>query len=197
MCPVTMTAATAAWITAGVTAAAAAYGVYQTDQQAKQQNKAAAEQQDIENARAQREAMDRQNQLQQQSLEEGTKYQQQKEKLAMDALRNQASARVASAEGGVGGVSSIRSFISGEISEDLARSDIDKSAGFSGFNVNQQSRGITNARDDRFVNAQQTFKQNSRRRASGLDYGLAAGSSVAGNYGSLSAWNERATREEQ
>lgn len=183
MCPPAVAAAIP-WIVGAITAASAVYGVVQQDQMAKRQNKAAQAQFDSESDRADRDAKDRANSLQSQALEEGTKFQQQKQKLALDALRSQAAARAASAESGVGGVTSIRSFIAEDISKDLARSDLDRGAEFSSFGASQQARGIETSRSDRITNAGFSFASNSRRRAGGLDYGVAGVSGALSGYSS-------------
>ena len=175
-------------VAAVVAAAGAVYTVHQQDQAAKAQNKAAQQQYDIEAERAKRDAKNRQNNLANQALEEGSDFAQRREKLKLDALRAQGAARAASAESGVGGVTSIRSFLSETISEDLARSDIQRSQDLTQFNLNQHARGITTAQHDRTVNAEFTRRSNTRRRPTGLDYGLAAVSGAASGYSTASSF---------
>lgn len=166
-------AAAVPYIVGAITAATSVYSVVQADRQAKSANKAAAQQQQIEEERANREAKDRQNTLQNQALEESSKFKQQRERLEIESLREQASSRVASAEGGIGGVSSIRSFIANEIGQDLARSDIAKSEGFTGFNLNQQERGIATSRQERIENSVLTQNANTRRRPTTSEFVVA------------------------
>ena len=172
----------AMWAYYGIVAATAAYSVYQQDQQAEAANKAAQDQLDMESDRAEQDAMNNRNNLDSESLQVASRYQQNKQKLKMDALRSQSAARAKSAEQGVGGVSAIRSFISEEISEDIARSDIEQQVGFDQFNLNQKARGIITQRDNRLQDANTRFNAGVRRRAGALDYGLAIGESVAGAY---------------
>ena len=166
----------------GVALASAAFGVYQQDQQAEEANKAAQKQLDMESDRAEDDAKNNRNNLDSESLQVATRYQQNKQKLKMDALRAQGAARAKSAEQGVGGISAIRSFISEEISEDIARSDVEQQVGFDQFNLNQKARGIGTQRDNRLQDANTRFSAGVRRRAGALDYGLAIGSSAASSY---------------
>lgn len=191
MCPATTGIAVSTWVYGAIAVASAAASVYQIQQQDKQvkaQNAAAQQQYDIEAERAKRDAQNRQNNLTNQALEEGSDFAQRREKLKLDALRAQSAARAASAESGVGGVTSIRSFLSETISEDLARSDIQRSQDLTQFNLNQQARGITTAQHDRVVNAEFTRRSNTRRRPTGLDYGLAAVQGAASGYATASSF---------
>jgi vacuolar-type H+-ATPase subunit E/Vma4 len=176
MCPVTTGIALSTMVQAGMAVATAGMAVYQVkqgDEAAKAANKATEMQYDEETARAERDAKDRQNQLTAETVQEATKYQQQREQLALEGLREAAGARVASAESGVGGVTAARSFLSEEISEDTAEADLRTSEGFTQFNIHQRARGIATAKRDRKVNADFTRVANTRKRASGLDYASA------------------------
>jgi len=165
--------ATIAMISTGVLSAGmAVYQVSEQDKAAKAANKATEMQYDEETARAERDAKDRQNQLTAETVQEATRYQQQREQLALEGLREAAGARVASAESGVGGVTAARSFLSEEISEDTAEADLRTSEGFTQFNIHQRARGIATAKRDRNVNADFTRVANTRKRASGLDYAV-------------------------
>ena len=169
-------------ITAVVGAATSIYSMQQQDKAIKEQNKAAGDQYVEETSRAKRDAQDRQNQLTNESLQEASRFQQNREQLALEALREKSAARVASAESGVGGVTKVRSFVAEGIAEDSARADIDKSESLSQFNVNQRARGIATAQRDREVNAGFTFKSNSRRRLGTLDFVSAGVSGAASGY---------------
>jgi len=182
MCPATTGIAISTWVYGAIMVGTAAYSVYSMDQQASDANKAAQAQLDIESDRAEEDAMNNRNNLNSESLQVATRYQQNRQKLKMDALRAQSAARAKSAEQGVGGISAIRSFISEEISEDIARSDIEQQVGFDQFNLNQKARGILTQRDNRLQDANTRFSAGVRRRAGALDYGLAVGGAAASAY---------------
>ena len=165
-----------------LSAAGSLYSMQQQSQQVKAGNKAAAEQQALEESRAKQEAMDRQNTVQNQALEESLKFKQERSNLQLEALRAGASQRVASAESGVGGVSSIRSFISQDLGEDQARSNIAISESLSGFNLNQQRRGIVQSKQERIENSLLTQRANTRRRPGVFDYAIAGVSSGVQGY---------------
>lgn len=157
-----------------ISAAGAVYSAQQQNAAIKAANTAADTQYIEEVGRAERDAQDRENQLTAETLQEASRFQQQREQLALESLREQASARVASAESGLGGVSVARSFLANEIGEDLARSDIERSEDLTQFNIAQRGRGIATAKRDRQTNAQFTHASNSRRRLSSLDIGISA-----------------------
>ena len=166
-----------------VATASTVYGHQQARQQAKAQNKAADIQHKIEVDRARQEAMDRENQLSQDALEESTRINKERQELALEALREQAGIRVASAEGGVGGVSKIRSFLSADVQEDLARSDLDTSERNAQFNLAQAARGIENTRFARQQNAFMTREANSTDVPGGMDLAVGLVSANAGGIG--------------
>ena len=166
-------------------AVGAASTLFQFQQQreaAEAANEAAEIQHDIEVKRAKEEAKDRQNQLSQEALEESQRISQQRQQLALQALQEASSARVASAESGTGGVSKIRSFLAADIGADLARSDIEKNVRNAQFNVAQRARGIGTAKNTRTENAFLTRQANTRRKPGigDLAAGLAGNSLVQG-----------------
>ena len=181
-------AAAVPYIVAAVGAATSVYSVVQADRQAKAQNKAAQEQLDLEAERAEREAMDRQNNLQAQSLQEASKFQQQREQLALEARQEFASQKTASAESGLAGVQSVRSFVAASIAQDQARSDLELSEEFTTFGVNQQARGISRSEQDRKENALLNAQSNMRRRAGAGDFIGAGISGAASGYSSGSGF---------
>ena len=157
---------------AAVGIATVALGFMQQTQQAKVANEAASDQYKAEADRARQESMDRQNQLSHDTQEESQRLHQQREALALQTLREKAGIRVASAEGGVGGVSKIRSFLTSEIQSGVADSDITTQETNTAFNTNQRLLGIGNAASDRISNAQSTFVTNSRRKPGVMDLGV-------------------------
>jgi len=165
-------------------AVVAVAGTLQQRQAAQAGNKAAKQQQQIEVARARQEAMDRENQLSQDALIESTRINKERTELALEALREQASIRVGAAEGGIGGVSKVRSFLTTNIQEDQARSDIDTNERNAQFNLAQASRGIEATRFARRQNAFLTRQSQTQRVPGALDFGLAlipaAGSAAGG-----------------
>jgi len=150
-------------IIAGVTTAVSLYQTNEQRKAAKAGNKAAKQQQQIEVTRARQEAMDRENQLSQDALVESTKLNKERTELALEALREQAAVRVGSAEGGLGGVSKVRSFLTTDIQEDLARSDIDTNARNAQFNLAQAQRGIEATEFARRQNAFLTRQANTQK----------------------------------
>jgi len=150
-------------IIAGVTTAVSLYQTNEQRQAAKAGNKAAKQQQQIEVTRARQEAMDRENQLSQDALIESTKLNKERTELALEALREQAAVRIGSAEGGLGGVSKVRSFLTTDIQEDLARSDIDTNARNAQFNLAQAQRGIEATEFARRQNAFLTRQANTQK----------------------------------
>ena len=171
-------------VVAAISAATSIYQVQQQQKQAKAANKAAELQYQTEVDRANRDAKNRQGSLTHKGFEEASDFAQRREKLKLEALRAQSAARAASAESGVGGVTTVRSFIAETISEDLARSDIERSQEVSQFNINQQARGIGIDRADRIHNAGFTRASNYRRVPTGLDVGLAGASGAASGFAS-------------
>ena len=157
---------------AAVGIATVALGFMQQTQQAKVANEAASDQYKAEADRARQESLDRQNQLSHDTQEESQRLHQQREALALQTLREKAGIRVASAEGGVGGVSKIRSFLTSEIQAGVADSDITTQETNTAFNTNQRLLGIGNAASDRISNAQSTFVTNSRRKPGVMDLGV-------------------------
>jgi len=154
--------------------ATAGLSTYQQRQEAKAANKAAEIQHDVDVARAKEEAQNRHNQLSQEALQESQRINQQRQSLALQALQEQASLKVASAEGGTGGVSKIRSFLSADIGEDLARSDVDVNSRNAQFNLAQSSAGIDTAKGNRIQNAFLTRQANTRRKPGFMDFALAS-----------------------
>jgi cell division protein FtsL len=182
MCEPISGGAAAAYIAAAIAAAGTAYSMHQSDQAAKDRNKAVQEQYDAENARAARDAKDSQNKLVAQAEQLGDQYSDSKRKLAIEKAQAASAARVASAESGVGGVSAIRSFIASEVQADVARSDIEKENRYNQFGLEQTARGIGNTRSDQLQNNKFSFLANARKRASGMDYVVGVGSSAATAY---------------
>lgn len=177
-------------ITMGVLAVGGAVmGHMQAQDAADNANEAANIQYDVEVARAKQESMDRQNQLSAEALMESEKIGQQRQTMALEALRAQAAGKVASAEGGLGGVSQIRSFLATDIQSDLARSDVEKSERGAQFNLQQQGRGIMTAKNTRADNAFLTRQSNTRRRPGTSDLLMssltAAGPSIGTGVGSI------------
>lgn len=166
-----------------VTTASTVAGFQQQRQQAKAANKAAEIQHKIEVKRARQEAMDRENQLTQDALIESDRLNRERTALALEALREQAGIRVASAEGGIGGVSKVRSFLAADVQEDLARSDIDRSEANAEFNIAQASRGIENTRVAREQNAFLTRQANTQQVPGFGDLALGLVSSNASGIG--------------
>jgi len=159
-------------------------GTLQQREQAKAGNKAAKVQQQIEVKRARQESMDRENQLSQDALIESTRLNKERTELALEALREDAAITIGSAESGLGGVSKVRSFLTADVQEDLARSDIDTSAKNAQFNLNQASRGIEATQFARRQNAFLTRQANTQKVPGALEFGLAllpAAGSAAGS----------------
>jgi hypothetical protein len=150
--------------TAVVSAGGAVYQAQQQNEQIEAANEAAENRHRVEVDRAKQEARDRQNQLAHDAMVEGQRLSQERQKLAREAMVEQASLRAASAESGTGGVSKIRSFIASEIGEDLARSDIEQSQRNSQFNISQQARAIATASRTRQENAGFTLQASQRRK---------------------------------
>lgn len=165
-------------VTVAVTMAVVSGGmaVHQTSEQdkaAKAANRANDMQYEEEIARAERDAQNSGNQLTAEVLQESTKYQQQRQQLALASLRESANARTASAESGVGGVTASRSFLAEDLATGQAEADVRTSMGFTDFNVQQRARGIAASKRDRGVNADFTHVAQTRKRASGLDFAIA------------------------
>jgi hypothetical protein len=154
----------------GVVMAGASF--LQQREQAEAANEAAEIQYETEMERAKAESMNRENQLSQEVLEESQRLNQQRQELALEALREQAGKRVASAESGTGGVSKIRSFLSTDIQEGVAESDLDTQAKNTAFSVAQRSRGIHTALASRQENAFLTRQANRRRKPGVVDLGI-------------------------
>lgn len=152
-------------VTAGV-------GFLQQREQAEAATEAANIQYDIEVRRAQQEAQDRQNQLSQDLMEESQRTNQQRQELALQALQAQAGQRVAAAESGTGGVSKVRSFLTSEIQEGVALSDIATQQKNTAFSAAQRSRGIHEAKVSRTENAFLTRQANRRRKPGIVDLGI-------------------------
>jgi len=165
-----------------VAAAGALYSTEQQRQQAKSANKAADIQYKVDSKRARDEAMDRENQLSQDALVESTRLNQERSALALDALREQAGVRIGSAEGGLGGVSKVRSFLSVGIQEDLARSDIDTNSKNAQFNLAQAQRGIESQAHARKQNAFLTRQANQQYVPGALDFAVNATTAAASSY---------------
>ena len=184
-------------ITAVIGAATSVYQMQQQEKATERNNKAAEQQMEIEAERARRDAAHNQANLKNKALEEASAFQQKKEKIRLDALREQSATRAKAAESGVGGVTSIRSFVANDIAQDLALSDIEKSEDFSSFNVHQNQRNITNPGNDRLQNAHFTMLGKLRQKPSGFDYlsagvsgaagGLEMGQSIGGAFSSKPA----------
>lgn len=160
--------------TAAIGLLGAGLSFYQQGEQAEAATEAANIQYDIETRRAQEESQDRQNQLSQDLLEESQRVNQQRQELALQALRAQAGQRVASAESGTGGVSKVRSFLTSEIQEGQALSDIAAQQQNTAFNAAQRARGIHSAKVARSENAFLTRQANRRNRPGIIDLGIGA-----------------------
>jgi len=153
---------------------------------ASQANANAQLQYDIEVQRAKEEAQSRQNQLSAEAMQESERIGQQRQTMALEALRAQSAGKVASAEGGLGGVSKIRSFLATDIQSDLARSDVEKSQNLSQFNLQQQGRGISTSKSTRTDNAF-LKRQSLQRRKPGtsellINTGKAAANAFSGGF---------------
>jgi hypothetical protein len=172
-------------------------GFLQQREAVKNANKAAKIQHNIEVERATEEAKNRHNQLSQEALQESQRINQQRQSLALQALQEHASLTVAAAEGGTGGVSKIRSFLSADIGEDLARSDLAINANNARFNISQNSRGIDSSKGNRIQNAFLTRQASTRRKPGALDLaiGLAGQTGVqeAGGAAISSAFASKST----
>ncbi len=157
------------------------FSVFQQNQQIDASNEAAKIQQQVEQRRADQEAMDRQNQLTQDAQIEAQKLNQARQATALSELRAQSSATVSSAESGLGGVSSIRSFIANETAGALAEGDLNTQQAATQFNLQQKARGITTARSTRTENAFLTRQANTRRKLGVVDFAVGAlGNEAAG-----------------
>lgn len=158
--------------TAVIAGVAAVGGFMQQRQAAESANEAAEIQYEVESDRAAAEALNRENQLSQEVLEESQRLNQQRQELALEALRERSGQRVASAESGTGGVSKIRSFLSADIQEGVAESDIATQLKNTAFNVSQKSKGIGVALTSRQENAFLTRQSNRRRKPGLVDLGI-------------------------
>ena len=193
MCPATTGIAISTWVIGAMTAASAVVSYQQAKKAADAQNDAAEDQYGVETGRAKDEAMDRQNQLQVETSVESSKFQQQREQLALEALREQSSQRAAGAESGLGGVSAIRSFLANELGEDAAQGDAERSNKFTQFNIQQRNRGINTALNDRTQDAATNFNRSTSAGPSKVGLALELGGAVSTSVVHQSNLNEAAS----
>ena len=105
----------------GLAGAQGILGVYQQGQAMEAQAESEAMRHKMEVERAQRDAEMKQTMLNQQALEDSQELQLDRERLALEAMRERGAIKASGAEAGLGGVSQIRSFLASNIAEDNAQ----------------------------------------------------------------------------
>ncbi len=153
-------------IMAGIAGAQAIMGGIQADEMAEAEE----QRHEAEVQRAKRDAEIQQNILDQQALDESSKLQREREALALEGLRSQASLKVSGAEAGVGGVSSIRSFLSSDIYEDQQSSTINMNEQTRLSRHQAESRGLAQNTSDRIYASSQRVADAKRQRFGATDY---------------------------
>lgn len=124
--------------------------------------------------RANRDANIQQNMLSQQALEESFALQQDRQALALESLRSVADLRTAGAESGLGGVSSIRSFVASNINATTQAGVQNTNEANSALRFGVENTGIRNNRRDR-LKASRTRVENAIGNIPGaVDHGLSA-----------------------
>ena len=167
---------------AGVMVGAAVLQTFQQQQEADAMVSVEKTRHRQETKRAQRDAEVQQNMLHQQALEESTALQQERESLALERLREQASIKVSSAESGVAGVSPIRSFLASNIRGDSASNVLDTNERNSRFRNQMEQVGINTNYSDR-VNASASRVADAKRQRVGfMDYAVNVGTAGAMGY---------------
>ena len=162
----------------GVTAVQQGIQLYQQDQAFDAEVDAQEARHKVEAERAQRDAEISRTMLNQQALEQSTEIQQDRQRLALEALRERGSQRASGAESGLGGVSSIRSMLSTDLNEGAQASNINMNVSNNLFRNQMEQAGININYQDRLQNSQTAVDNARRQKLGALDY-LNAGASVA------------------
>jgi hypothetical protein len=162
-----------------VTAVSSAFQVYQQGQAMKANVKAEETRHQMEVERAQRDAEMKRAMLDQQALEANQELQLDRERLALEGLRERGAIKASGAEAGLGGVSQIRSFLASNISEDMAQASQNINEQNQLFRNQAEQSGININYQDRVQNSAISVQNAKRQRVGALDY-LGAGLSGVG-----------------
>ncbi len=181
MCePVTMT----------LMAAKVGLELYQQDQAFEAEAEAQEMRHKVESERAQRDAEMSRTMLNQQALEQSTEIQRDRQRLALEALRERGSQRASGAESGLGGVSSIRSMLSTDLNEAQQASNINANVSNNLFRNQMEQAGININYQDRLQNSQIQVDNARRQKVGALDY---LGAGLSGASAGLQSYASRAT----
>ena len=161
------------------TMASSALQVYQQGQNLKAQAEAEEARHKVEVERAQRDAEMKRAMLDQQALEANQELQLDRERLALEGLRERGAIKASGAESGLGGVSQIRSFLSSNITEDMARATQNINEQNQLFRNQAEQSGININYQDRIQNSAIAVQNAKRQKVGALDY-LGAGLSGVG-----------------
>ena len=178
-------------ISMGILAATSAgLSVYQ-QQQAMEANVEAEEaRHKVEVERAQRDAEMKRAMLDQQALEANQELQLDRERLALEGLRERGAIKASGAESGLGGVSQIRSFLSSNITEDMARATQNINEQNQLFRNQAEQSGVNINYQDRIQNSAISVQNAKRQKVGALDYlgvglsGVNAYAKAGGTFGS-------------
>lgn len=151
---------------------------YQQDQAFEAEAEAQEMRHKVESERAQRDAEMSRTMLNQQALEQSTEIQRDRQRLALEALRERGSQRASGAESGLGGVSSIRSMLSTDLNEAQQASNINANVSNNLFRNQMEQAGININYQDRLQNSQIQVDNARRQKVGALDYLGAAGTGV-------------------
>lgn len=166
-------------ISASIAVATVAHQLYSQDQAFKAEAANQEARHEVEAERAQRDAEISRTMLNQQALEQSTEIQQDRQRLALEALRERGSQRASGAESGLGGVSSIRSMLSTDLNEGAQASNINMNASNNLFRNQMEQSGININYQDRLQNSQTAVDNAKRQKLGAMDY-LGAGLSGVG-----------------
>jgi len=159
--------------------ASGALQTYQQGQAMKANAEAEATRHQMEVERAQRDAEMKRAMLDQQALEANQELQLDRERLALEGLRERGAIKASGAESGLGGVSQIRSFLASNISEDMAEASQNINESNQLIRNQMEQSGININYQDRIQNSQIRVDNAKRQRVGALDY-LGAGISGVG-----------------
>lgn len=157
-------------VVAGLTIAGGALQVYQQEQTFRAQEEAEEMRHKVEMERAERNASMERAVLEQQALEESSAIQQDRQALALEALRERGSKLAIGAESGLGGVSKIRDFLATNINEATQASRINVNENNAILRNQMEQRGIDTNRQDRIVSSRMRVNEAKSRKTGALDY---------------------------
>lgn len=178
-------------IAAGAGGVLGAVNIYQQQQNAEAMYEAEEQRYRTEVQRAQRDAETQRNLLEQQALSDSMEINRDRQSLALESLRQAASQRAASAESGLGGVSTLRQLVATDIQEGQQASIINTNEQMANTKYYQESLGIDTNYKDRLENSRARLKSTANQASFGWqDYALGSaqgalsGFSQAGGFSS-------------